>query len=205
MGKAKVPDSRLDKLASIANSNKVISEMIEYVDIAGLVKGAANGEGLGNKFLGNIRMCDAIVHVVRCFEDEEVVHVDGSVDPVRDIETITLELVFADADQCEKRMKRVKKDVVGKVAGAVEEQSALVKITEALEAGKPARTVKLTEKEQECVKHLSLLTMKPMLFATNVSEDDLATGNDYVKAVRDFAADNGDQVVLVSAQVRIIL
>mmetsp|Transcript_41937 Transcript_41937/g.99904 ORF Transcript_41937/g.99904 Transcript_41937/m.99904 type:complete len:468 (+) Transcript_41937:1-1404(+) len=201
MGKAKVPDDRLDKLASLANSEKVINEMIEYVDIAGLVRGASKGEGLGNQFLGNIRNTDAIVHVIRCFDDENVTHVDGSVDPVRDIETISLELVFADADQCEKRLKKVEREVVGQVKGAKEEKEALQKVLKVLEEGKPARAAKLSEKEELALQDLSLLSMKPVIYAANVSEEELAAGNEYVKAVQDFAKETGDQVVVVSAQV----
>jgi len=201
MGKAKVPDDRLDKLASLANSEKVINEMIEYVDIAGLVRGASKGEGLGNQFLGNIRNTDAIVHVIRCFDDENVTHVDGSVDPVRDIETISLELIFADADQCEKRLKKVEREVVGQVKGAKEEKEALQKVLKVLEEGKPARAAKLSEKEELALQDLSLLSMKPVIYAANVSEEELAEGNEYVKAVQDFAKETGDQVVLVSAQV----
>ncbi|CAE7424232.1 ychF [Symbiodinium sp. CCMP2456] len=196
-----VPDDRLDKLASLANSEKVINEMIEYVDIAGLVRGASKGEGLGNQFLGNIRNTDAIVHVIRCFDDENVTHVDGSVDPVRDIETISLELIFADADQCEKRLKKVEREVVGQVKGAKEEKEALQKVLKVLEEGKPARAAKLSEKEELALQDLSLLSMKPVIYAANVSEEELAAGNEYVKAVQDFAKETGDQVVVVSAQV----
>jgi len=201
MGKAKVPDERLETLANLAKSQKIIHEMIEYVDIAGLVRGASKGEGLGNQFLGNIRNVDAIVHVIRCFDDEDVTHVDGTVDPVRDIETISLELIFADADQCTKRLKKVEREVVGQVKGAKEEKQALEKVLEALEEGKPARGAGLSEKELEALKDLSLLSQKPVIYAANVAEDDLSTGNDYVKAVQDFAAEAGDQVVVVSAQV----
>lgn len=196
-----VPDERLETLATLAKSEKIIHEMIEYVDIAGLVRGASKGEGLGNQFLGNIRNVDAIVHVIRCFDDEDVTHVDGTVDPVRDIETISLELIFADADQCTKRLKKVEREVVGQVKGAKEEKQALEKVLLALEDGKPARGAGLSEQELESIKDLSLLSLKPVIYAANVAEDDLATGNDYVKAVDDFAKDAGDQVVVVSAQV----
>lgn len=201
MGKAKVPDERLETLATLAKSEKTIHEMIEYVDIAGLVRGASKGEGLGNQFLGNIRNVDAIVHVIRCFDDEDVTHVDGTVDPVRDIETISLELIFADADQCTKRLKKVEREVVGQVKGAKEEKQALEKVLLSLEDGKPARGAGLSEQEMEAIKDLSLLSLKPVIYAANVAEDDLATGNDYVKAMEDFAKDAGDQVVVVSAQV----
>eukprot|EP00913_Durusdinium_trenchii_P027736 g26009.t1 len=193
----KVPDERLEKLASLAKSEKTIHEMIEYVDIAGLVRGASKGEGLGNQFLGNIRNVDAIVHVIRCFDDDDVTHVDGSVDPVRDIETISLELIFADADQCTKRLKKVEREVVGQVKGAKEEKQALEKVLE----GTPARAAGLSEQDLEALKTLSLLSLKPVIYAANVAEDDLAEGNDYVKAVQGYAAEAGDQVVVVSAQV----
>eukprot|EP00931_Biecheleriopsis_adriatica_P080532 TRINITY_DN53880_c0_g1_i1.p1 TRINITY_DN53880_c0_g1~~TRINITY_DN53880_c0_g1_i1.p1 ORF type:complete len:463 (-),score=136.16 TRINITY_DN53880_c0_g1_i1:88-1476(-) len=202
VGKAKVPDERLEKLAALASSQKVIHEMVEYVDIAGLVKGAANGEGLGNKFLGNIRSTDCIVHVVRCFEDENVTHVDGNVDPLRDIETINLELIFADADQCEKRLKKIDRDVMSGVKGAKEEKEALLKVKQALEEGKPAKAAGLTAEEAQLLKErLNFITLKPVLYAANVSEEELATGNDFVKAVRDYAAETGGEVVQVSAQV----
>lgn len=201
VGKARVPDQRLEQLAAMAKSEKVVPEMIEYVDIAGLVRGASKGEGLGNKFLGHIRNVDAIVHVVRCFDDEDVTHVDGSVDPRRDIETINLELIFSDFDQCEKRLKKVEKDIIGKVKGAAEEKAALLKLMPALEVGKPARSVALTEAEEAAIKSLGLLTMKPVLYAGNVSEEDLATGNKWVEVVREVAKETGDSVVVVSAQV----
>lgn len=201
MGKAAVPDSRLQQLADMASSEKVIPEFIEYVDIAGLVKGASKGEGLGNKFLGNIRSVDAIVHVVRCFEDDDIVHVDGSVDPRRDIETINLELIFSDLDQVEKRMVRVEKDIRGKVKGAEEERDALKKIKEVLELGKPARLAELTDKEEEAIQSLGMITKKKVLYAANVSEEELAEGNEYVKVVQEIAAETGDDCVRVSAAV----
>jgi len=201
VARAKVPDTRLDKLAEMAKSEKIVPEMIEYVDIAGLIKGASAGEGLGNKFLANIRNTDAIVHVVRCFEDENVIHVDGSVEPVRDVDTIQLELIFADEEQCEKRMKRVQKDVLGKVKGAAEEKSALTKVMALLKEGKPARLVQLDEKEEAAVKSLGLLSKKPILYAANVSEEDLSGGNAMVEKLKAFAAESDDQVVVVSAQV----
>jgi GTP-binding protein YchF len=197
----KVPDNRLYELAEMAGSEKIVPEMIEYVDIAGLVKGASKGEGLGNKFLTNIRMTDAIVHVVRCFDDENVIHVDGNVNPRRDIETINLELVFADLDQVERRMKKVAKDALQKAKGAAEEKEALDKIIAMLMEGKPARNVELTDKQKPIVKQLNLITMKPMIYAGNVSEEELATGNAFFDVVKEVAAETGDQAVMVSAQV----
>lgn len=201
VARATVPDARLHDLAGKANSEKVIPEQIEYVDIAGLVKGASKGEGLGNKFLSNIREVDAIVHVVRCFENDDITHVDGSIDPVRDIETINLELIFADIDQIEKRLTKVERDVRNKVDGAAVEKEALVKLKQGLEEGKAARTIELNEKEEVAVKPLGLLTKKSIIFAANVSEDDLAEGNEMVERVQKVAAETGDKATVVSAQV----
>lgn len=200
-GKAKVPDPRLDQLAAMAKSEKISSEFIEYVDIAGLVRGASKGEGLGNKFLANIRETDAIVHVVRCFESTEIVHVEGTVDPKRDIEIINLELIFADLDTCEKRLKKLEKDVRNRAEGAAEQEVAVKKLFATLEAGSPARVTKLDKNEQLLVKNLGLITMKPCIYAGNVSEEDLATGNKYTEVARKLAAETGDQFTIVSAQV----
>lgn len=201
IGRAKVPDGRLEQLAVMGKSEKIVQEWIEYVDIAGLVRGASKGEGLGNQFLTNIRNTDAIVHVVRCFEDVDIVHVDGTVNPRRDIETINLELIFSDIDQCEKRLKKLEKDVKNKVDGAAEEQSAIRTIMAALEAGKPARAAGLNKEEQQSVKQLGLITTKPVIYAANVAEDDLKLGNAFVSEVRAVASEAGDEVVVVSAQV----
>jgi len=201
VARATVPDERLQALADLAKSEKKIPEQIEYVDIAGLVKGASKGEGLGNKFLSNIREVDAIVHVVRCFEDDDITHVDGSVDPARDIETINLELMLADLDQCENRLKKLEKDVRNKVAGADVEQSAVLKVKKALEEFKPARVAELSEKEEEALKKLPMLTKKRVIYAANVGEEELADGNQYVESVRKVAAETGDEAVIVSAQV----
>jgi len=198
-GAAKVTDKRLEKLAELASSKKIIPEFIEYVDIAGLVKGASKGEGLGNKFLGNIRSVNNIVHVVRCFDDDDIIHVSDSVDPERDIETITFELIFADMDQIEKRLAKSEKDIRNKKDGAQEEKNALDKILPALVAGKQARSVELTDEDKEAVRPLMLLTMKPVIFAANVAEEDLAEGNAYVEVVRKLAAETGDKAVIVSA------
>lgn len=201
VARATVPDPRLHKLADLASSEKTIPEQIEYVDIAGLVKGASKGEGLGNKFLSNIREVDAIVHVVRCFEDDDITHVDGSVNPARDIETINLELMLADLDSCENRLKKLEKDVKNKVKGADVLQSAVLKVKKTLEEFKPARVAELSEKEEEAMKTLPMLTNKRVIYAANVSEDDLAEGNDHVESVRQIAAETGDEAVVVSAQV----
>jgi ribosome-binding ATPase len=200
VGMVSVPDSRLDDLAKLSNSENILPARIEFVDIAGLVKGASQGEGLGNQFLANIREVDAIVHVVRCFENDDIIHVAGSVDPVRDIEIINLELVLADMGQAEKRLERARKDARTKKE-AVIEVSALEKILPVLNDGKAARSVALTEDEEFAVKSLGLLTKKPVIYATNVSENDLATGNKWVEQVREIAKAEGSQVVMISAQV----
>jgi len=197
-----VPDSRIGVLADISNSEKVIPATMEFVDIAGIVKGASEGQGLGNKFLANIRECDAIIHVVRCFENDDVIHVDGSVDPVRDMEVINLELVLADLAQVEKRLERVIKDTK-RVATpeALLEKGALEKLKENLDLGKPARAAGMSEEEALSVKSLGLLTLKPVIYATNVEDADLAAGNDMVDSVKKIASEEGARVVVVSAQV----
>jgi hypothetical protein len=197
VGKVNVPDARLDKLGAINKSEKVVPAAIEFVDIAGIVKGASEGAGLGNKFLANIRETDAIVHVVRCFVNDDVIHVDTTVDPLRDIEVISLELVLADIAQLEKRLERAKKDK--KITP--EEVVALEKVNDALGGGKPARVAGLTQAEAELVKGLMLLTMKPVIYAANVADADLATGNALSRQVLDHAAAEGNTAVLVSAQV----
>ncbi|ACB50486.1 GTP-dependent translation factor [Crocosphaera subtropica ATCC 51142] len=200
VGVVSVPDERLGVLAELSQSEKIVPTRIEFVDIAGLVKGASQGEGLGNQFLANIREVDAIVHVVRCFDDDDIIHVSGSVDPARDIEVINLELALADLAQMEKRLERVKKQVKGKKDGQ-EEIIALEKIVAVLNEGKGARHVELTEEEEVLIKPLGLLTRKPIIYAANVSEDDLATGNDWVEEVRKIAETDRAKVVIVSAQV----
>lgn len=200
-GLAQVPDERLERLAVMAGSQKVIREWVEYVDIAGLVKGASKGEGLGNKFLGNIRSVDAIVHVVRCFEDDDIIHVDGTVDPERDIETINLELIFSDIDQIERRLEKNKRDLTGKVKGAAEEKVVLDKLHAILMENKPARSAGLSDVEKDIIKSLGLITLKPVIYAANVSEGEITTGNAFVEKVKEIAAATGDKCVMVSAQV----
>lgn len=201
VGIAVVPDIRLQVLAGMNSSAKVVATTLEVVDIAGLVKGAADGEGLGNKFLANIRECDAIVHVVRCFEDDDVVHVSGNVDPVRDIDVINLELTLADMAQVEKRAKKVQSKSRGKSDADPNEISALEKLSAALDEGLTARSVDLSEEEYEAVKGLGLLTLKPVIYAANVADADLADGNEYVNQVREYAKGDRARVVVVSAQV----
>ena len=200
VGVVSVPDNRLEVLAKLSNSQKLVPTRIEFVDIAGLVKGASKGEGLGNQFLANIREVDAIVHMVRCFDDDDIIHVAGSVDPVRDIEIINLELVLADLAQVEKRIARQRKSAKND-KNASAEVELLEKIVEVLNDGKSVRTMDLSEEEQLTIKPLGLLSNKPIIYATNVSEDDLATGNEWVESVRQFVSDEDAKVVVVSAQV----
>ena len=200
VGTVAVPDVRLDQLTQLSSSAETIPTRMEFVDIAGLVKGASQGEGLGNKFLANIREVDAIVHVVRCFEDDDVIHVSGSVGPVRDAEVINLELGLADLAQIEKRRERLKKQMrTSKEAQA--EDEALGRIQEVLEQGGAARSVQLSAEEALMIKPLGLLTAKPIIYATNVSEDDLAAGNDFCEEVVALAEREGAETVRISAQV----
>lgn len=200
VGVVAVPDTRLEVLAKLSQSQKIVPTRIEFVDIAGLVKGASQGEGLGNQFLANIREVDAIVHVVRCFDDDDIIHVSGSVDPLRDIEVINLELALADLAQVERRIERTRKQARNNKEAQLELE-ILEKLRENLDEGKPARQVALSEEEGLLIVPLGLLTLKPVIYAANVSEDDLATGNAWVEQVRQLAADEGAKVVVVSAQV----
>ena len=200
VGVVAVPDARLQVLAELSSSVETVPARVEFVDIAGLVQGASQGEGLGNQFLANIREVDAIVHVVRCFEDDDIIHVAGSVDPVRDIEIINLELALSDLAQLERRVDRVRK-----LARADKEAQAELAILEqllpVLNEGKPARQVDLDDESDAIIKPLGLLTRKPVIYATNVSEEDLASGNAWVEQVRAVAAADSAQVVVISAQV----
>ncbi|MCA2721138.1 MAG: redox-regulated ATPase YchF [Microcystis sp. M048S1] len=200
VGVVSVPDERLEVLAKISNSEKIVPTRIEFVDIAGLVKGASRGEGLGNQFLANIREVDAIVHVVRCFDNDDIIHVSGSVDPARDIEVINLELALADLGQVEKRVERLRKQAKNSKEAA-EELAILEKILICLNDGISVRKVDLSKEEEELIKNLGLLSRKPIIYAANVSEDDLATGNDWVESVRQIAQEEQAKVVIVSAQV----
>jgi GTP-binding protein YchF len=195
-----VPDGRLAQLAKVSSSKEIIPTRVEFVDIAGLVKGASQGEGLGNKFLANIREVDAIVHVVRCFEDDDVIHVSGSVDPLRDVEVINLELALADLAQVEKRRERLKKQLRTSKEAAVED-GILERIQAVLEEGGAARSLPLGDDEQVLLRPLGLLTAKPIIYATNVNEDDLASGNAMVEAVAALAQREGAETVRISAQV----
>lgn len=200
IGRVAVPDERLQVLAKISGSAAIVPAQIEFVDIAGLVAGASKGEGLGNQFLSHIRQVDAIVHVVRCFKDENIVHVAGSVDPVRDMGVINLELALADLAQIERRLERVRKQAKSDKTAQVELQ-ALEKLQAALDEGKPARLVPLSPEEEASIKGLGLLTRKKVIYAANVAETELATGNDWVEQVRQVAQAEGARVVVVSAQV----
>ncbi|MBN8563266.1 MULTISPECIES: redox-regulated ATPase YchF [Leptolyngbya] len=200
VGTVAVPDDRLKVLSDISKSEEIIPARVEFVDIAGLVKGASQGEGLGNKFLANIREVDAIVHVVRCFDDDDIIHVSGSVDPARDVEVINLELGLADLDQIDRRIERSRKQARTSKE-AQQEVEILERLSAALNEGKSARQVVLNEEEELIIKPLGLLSRKPVIYACNVSEDDLATGNEWVEQVRKLAAQENAQVVVISAQV----
>ena len=201
VGVVTVPDSRLDVLAKMYDPKKYTPAIIQFVDIAGLVKGASKGEGLGNKFLSNIRECDAIVHVVRCFEDDNIIHVDGSVDPMRDLETINMELIFSDMEMVERRIDRTKKAMKGD-KGLASELELFERIYGVLEDGKCARTMELTEDELEILHDTPLLTMKPVIYVANISEDEVAaepTDNEAYMKVKAFAETERSAVIAVCA------
>ena len=199
-GIVSVPDERLDKLGKLSSSSNIIPTKIEFVDIAGLVKGASKGEGLGNKFLSNIREVDAIVHVVRCFEDNEVIHVSGKVDPLDDIEVINLELILADLSQLQKRRDRIKKQIKTNKESAIEDV-LLEKIEKNLEKGNSVRSIDLIDEEKFIIKQLGFLTAKPIIYATNLSEGDLKIGNDLSNRVIEFASEEKAECIKISAQV----
>lgn len=203
VGVVSVPDNRLNKLKDLYNSKKIVQTAIEFVDIAGLVKGASKGEGLGNKFLSNIREVDAIVHVVRCFEDSNVVHVDGSINSLRDIETINLELIFSDMEILDRRIAKTTKAL--KADKTLQgELDILNQVKATLEEGKSIRTMDLSDDDWALVRSLDLLSSKPVIYVSNVSEDDLAddgANNEMVKAVREFAATENSEVVVICAQI----
>lgn len=203
VGVVDVPDERIDALAKMYNPKKITRAYIEFVDIAGLVKGASKGEGLGNKFLSHIREVDAIVHVVRCFEDENITHVDGSVDPIRDIETINLELIFSDVEIIERRIERTKKAMKGDKSLA-SELELLERVKAALEDGKSARSLEYTEEEEVIMREIALISMKPVIYAANVAEDDFSKGienNELVNRVKEYAKDDNAEVMPVSARI----
>ncbi|WP_288980737.1 redox-regulated ATPase YchF [uncultured Parvimonas sp.] len=203
VGLVNVPDERLNKLTELYNSKKTIPAVIEFYDIAGLVKGASKGEGLGNKFLSHIREVDAIVEVIRCFEDENIVHVDGEVNPLRDVETINLELILSDLELVEKRLEKAKKSLKGNKSFK-EEVDLLEKILPVLEEGKSIRTLTFDDAEKAILKNFSLLSVKPIIYVANVNEDDMideGKSNEYVKILDDFAKNENSGIVVISAQI----
>lgn len=201
VGVVAVPDFRLDALAKLYNSKKITPTFLEFVDIAGLVKGASRGEGLGNKFLSHIREVDAIVHVVRCFDDANITHVDGSVDPIRDIETINLELIFADMETISKRIAKAKTGAKGGDKKFLAEAEFLERIYAHLEQGQPVRSMQFGSEDAEYVRQLFLLTTKPVIYAANISEDDIGNENGYVQQVKAFAANEKAGVVTLCAKI----
>lgn len=201
VGDVGVPDARLDKLAEIAGSKQIIPTRMTFVDIAGLVKGASKGEGLGNQFLANIRETDAIAHVLRCFEDDDVTHVDGRVDPVADAETIETELIIADMESLEKRLQNIVRKVRGGDKEAVQQERLMKAALAALEDGKPARVVEVAEDDLKQWKMLQLLTSKPILYVCNVDEGEAAEGNALSAKVFEMAASQGNSAVVISAKI----
>jgi GTP-binding protein YchF len=202
VGMVEVPDDRLQRLTELVKPKKTVPTTFEFTDIAGIVKGASKGEGLGNQFLSHIRQVDAICHVVRCFDDDNITHVEGRVDPLADIDTINLELVLADLDSINKRYTRVAKIAKTKDKDAVAELAVLDKLKPVLEEGLSARTIEFTEEEQKIVRSLFLLTAKPILYVANVSEDEVSDSdnNPYVQQVRTFAANENAEVIVVCAR-----
>ncbi len=203
VGIVEVPDHRLNKLTELVQPKKTVPTTFEFTDIAGIVEGASKGEGLGNKFLSHIRQVDAISHVVRCFEDENITHVSGNVDPIRDIEVINLELILADLESVDKRIGRVEKLMKQKDKEAILEYDVLLLLKEAFENEKPARSVELTDEQKKLVQGMHLLTMKPVLYVANVNEDGLLDidDNPYVQKVKQFAAGENSEVIIVCAKI----
>ena len=201
VGEVAVPDQRLYKLAEIATSKQIIPARMTFVDIAGLVKGASKGEGLGNQFLANIRECDSIAHVVRCFEDGDITHVEGRVDPVEDASVIETELMLADLESIEKRRANLVRKLKGNDKEALQQDRLLAAAQEAIEAGKPARTVEVDAEDEKAWRLLQLLTQKPILYVCNVEEGNAATGNAHSAAVEKMAAEQGAGTVVISAAI----
>jgi len=196
-----VPDERIDVLKNMYNPGRVIPTTYEFTDIAGLVKGASNGEGLGNKFLSHIREVDAVVEVVRCFDDENIIHVDGSVDPIRDIEVINVELVLSDLEIVTSRINRIgKKAMTTKNKDDVKEIELLERIKEALESNIPVRKLGLDEEEKKLISSFNLITLKPIIYALNVEDNDINTGNNYTKLVEDYAKKEGSETAIICAK-----
>ena len=202
VGIVSLPDARLDVLAEIAKTKKKINTQMEFVDIAGLVKGASKGEGLGNQFLGHIRQVDAIVHVIRCFEDDNIIHVDGSIDPDRDREVITMELILADLDTVDKRLRKTQSQAKSGDKIFKAQAACLERLQALLDSGQPARKLILeSELEEDLVRDLCLLTAKPVLYVANVSEDDVLHGNAYVQRLEAAAMAEGDRVVMIAGSI----
>ena len=203
VGVVEVPDHRLDELTKLFNPKRTIATTFEFTDIAGLVKGASRGEGLGNKFLANIRETDAICEVVRCFRDKDITHVDGDVDPIRDVETINLELIFADLETVEKRIGKIEKKAKSGDKEAKAEVAVLVPLKETFESGKAARTVEFSKEEMDIVKQYTLLTMKPLIYVANLGEEDLENpdSNPYYVELKKYAQDEGCDVVPICAKI----
>ena len=201
VGVVPVPDARLYKLSAIANPEKTLPTYIEFVDIAGLVAGASEGEGLGNKFLSHVREVDAIGHVVRCFEDGNITHVAGKISPLDDIATIDTELMLSDMQQVENMLKNIEKKVKAGEKDAKARQALYTRLQETLEAGKPVRTMDFSDDEKQLMKQVNLITHKPVLYICNVDEDSAATGNDHSKVVETYAREQGAQSVVISAEI----
>ena len=202
VGRVAVPDDRLEKLAVIAGSKQIIPTQLEFVDIAGLVRGASKGEGLGNQFLAHIREVDAIAHVLRCFEDGDITHVEGSVDPIRDAEVIETELMLADMESLEKRLPAIEKKAKAGDKDAAEQGGVIAPVLTALQAGKPARTCHFSKpEEQRIFRMLQLLTGKPIVYICNVGEGDAANGNAFTQKVADYAAAQNANYAIISASI----
>ncbi len=203
VGVVEVPDYRLQILADMEHPLKIIPATVEFVDIAGLVRGASKGEGLGNKFLSHIKNVDAIIHVVRCFEDENIIHVDNTIDPVRDAETINMELIFADLETIEKRSERIKKIARSGDKACMHQIDILNRLTDELEKGKPARKLDFDDSDKELIKSLDLLTSKPILYVANINEDELLDANDntFVNALREYAQKDGSDLIPICAKI----
>lgn len=203
VGVVEVPDHRLEELTKICKPKKTVPTTFEFTDIAGLVKGASRGEGLGNKFLANIRETDAICEVVRCFRDKDITHVDGDVDPIRDVETINLELIFADLETVEKRIGKIEKKAKSGDKESKAELDILVPLKDVLETGKPARTMEYSKDEMDIVKQFTLLTMKPLIYVANLGEEDLENpdANPYYVELKDYASKEGCDVVPICAKI----
>ncbi len=201
IGVVSVPDPRLEVLGKLYNTKKITPAVLEFVDIAGLVRGASRGEGLGNKFLSHIREVDAIVHIVRCFDDPNIIHVDGNPDPMRDIETIELELIFSDIESVEKRIEKASKAAKGKDKQSIIELELLNKIKTALDNGKSARSVLQTPEEIHAAQSFFLLTTKPVIYCANIGENEIGTDSEYIKTVRQYAKTQGSEFMVICAKI----